>query len=1652
MRTKLSKRILSVLLAALMVVTSVPLMSFSAFAAETDAVADPEVLAAQEAMQAFAEKLATEGASYGNVEPAYNAYVDVQEAIDAYYYGGAADASALHDAVDALNTASDQMTNFTGYTGTAVPTFSNSTADDMREFAGTGYNNVLYASQAVAVTTGGPTGGVQHNVYYAPDAVLLYDGQNDVILPVMMSANEDASDGAWDRDRYIWSCYPSDNSGNDDADWALVGQWQSGNGNNANWNWNWWSGQWGGEDSNGVDSHAGYNRATGYEGTFSTSMRSGKIPDNTRSYRAWPPGYDYYAGAPLYMSNALKLNTVPDDYNDEYTLYWYTTTGSDNNADDSTVQASSSIKVINYKTLTDAIAQNGSKMKSIDLKNYSEGGLSAYIQAMDAATSFDPNSYFTSGDGSSACVSAMRQAVSGVNTASTTNTNSAEYAALRAAMDTKMAAYNNGVNEGYTEDSYSELAAAYEEAMRVMTAVASSGYTDTQGAQAAADALNAVDLVTDAEKVDTAALEAVIDEFEAYENIFTSETYAQVTAVVETAKAAVWGSADKYKDAASALDESEENIALVAEQVTAVENAVRGLRIDPDTVLITQYGRYSLNSAIALKDTVEDSSVYYNWATYETAVNAALDYIDLLAVTELTDYDTQYADYLAHIEDMVAAYEALEYAFTLIPDGTVAVESANTDLPTMERQDMGYQRVDFSYPSSATIFKTTHDGVTAKYGDANIRFSVNYGDSIGGVTLQNNMLDSITLNAGSTNDNSIHYLTDESILSGFPSGWGLSDAQKQTYAGSLVYNNGTAEFSLSNLKYAGRNNYNDADRILTLSDGTQITDEIQAMNTDLTGILGTTDGADTNPARGGVFAHSTDGSNFATVDVSADMNITIPADTNVQELSADTVPQSTTTVLNTYFGAVTARNLRNTTQFAGYTWFTSAANNNSVVSSVVVIDVSYLFDLIEMCDALVADSAKYTDDSWSTFVTALEAATEPLDYSNMDSATILLRCRTRYTNLWNAYQDLQIKTLPVTFNYKDTDASDASEVVNVEYGKTLTDYADEINAIDYPETYVSADGVYTYTFINWSPEVDLDTPVTAARTYTAQYESELNKADFTAYNNATAQLLGALTDEVYSVADLEELKAAIEGMTYYDMPEEERDELMGDVQASINAETEAINALRESLTPAEVDIDAAKAAAEEAKAGKDEDVYDLSTLDFTYTSVVNVGGKDVVGLTFATQQDVDAAIAEFLNNLNKNVYTIYLNGSPVGTAEYGTPVIVGSDGAFKANVADIDSTECDGEKSVAWSYSYSAPSRDGEQTEAKYMLTAKALGFIVKGNTYLTTANATSDEEGYVVKFATNGGKIFDVQYTTNGKVTVPDAPNYAFYTFTGYEGGYTAGEEIDVSADTTIVANYEADTANTYTIDYFASLNDDWYGGVATRQDVVQYNTRLDYSNPDAYCWAIASMDDDGYEYYKIVALGTEYSFYACQNISYDDTMGLVSLTREDYEMFVEYQTAELESNPDADLIIKLVDANDNIILAEIDDFMGTYTYVDPNPAVMVQENVVPIYDESNKFSKFSMIGTFVLPEDYTLVECGILFSSNQAADLTVENVGNDGVARMKASSYTCGNQFVINVKAPSSGAAVNFKYSGYAIVKDADGNLTTLYSKSVMGTTEGF
>lgn len=549
-------------------------------------------------------------------------------------------------------------------------------------------------------------------------------------------------------------------------------------------------------------------------------------------------------------------------------------------------------------------------------------------------------------------------------------------------------------------------------------------------------------------------------------------------------------------------------------------------------------------------------------------------------------------------------------------------------------------------------------------------------------------------------------------------------------------------------------------------------------------------------------------------------------------------------------------------------------------------------------------------------------------------------------------------------------------------------------------------------------------------------------ADFTEYDAAKAELFATLADEKYSVADLQAIDQAIKDLTYYDLTDEDRDRIYDSEQPSIDAETEKLNALTESLVPvAYDDLSAAEAAAEMAKSSRDPDVYDLSTLEFSYTAEVSVGGVTVVGFIYPSQTRLDEAVADFLNNIKKQIYSVYLNGRALGTAEYGTAVIASSDSYMVSDVDDVDSPAYDGEKSVAWSYSYAAPSRDYAQTTPKYMITAKSVGFIVKGDTYLTSENAVSDEDGYVVKFVTNGGKIFDVQYTTDSTVTVPQAPNYAFYRFTGYEGGYTAGEEITVTGDTTIVANYTANTSNSYSILVYDGL-EAWEEKAPSSDEVYKYNELVDLSSDDAYCWVSAIYNEEERSTdLTLLAYGTSYSFYACRSYDNGALEGIISLTEAEYQRIL-IATEGLE--------YYLYDGAGNLIEATYDEYDNP-VYPAPVATVSVLENVVPVYDENGNLSKFSMIGTFTLPEDYTIVEYGILFSSDQSADLTVENAGKDGIARMKSSSCTCGNQFVINVKTPSDGSPVTFKYCGYAIVQDADGNLKTLYSKSVLGTTEG-
>ena len=51
----------------------------------------------------------------------------------------------------------------------------------------------------------------------------------------------------------------------------------------------------------------------------------------------------------------------------------------------------------------------------------------------------------------------------------------------------------------------------------------------------------------------------------------------------------------------------------------------------------------------------------------------------------------------------------------------------------------------------------------------------------------------------------------------------------------------------------------------------------------------------------------------------------------------------------------------------------------------------------------------------------------------------MTQLKSKYTMLWKAKEGLKVKTLNVTFNYKDSTGSDATLVFPVTYGEKLSD-------------------------------------------------------------------------------------------------------------------------------------------------------------------------------------------------------------------------------------------------------------------------------------------------------------------------------------------------------------------------------------------------------------------------------------------------------------------------------------------------------------------------------------------------------------------------------------------------------------------------------------
>ena len=1684
MKKRLPKKILAAFLAAMMVVTSVPFSAITAFAANgyVDVATDAKVQAVETSMKKFQSELAKDK-SYSNVVPAYKAYVACQQGLDAYIYGG--ESNALDGLAEKLDTAVAGMTEFTGIKANTgkyrqVKVYANDdTGYDEATYLKDGYQNVLWLE--TGITTDNNDGKQSKEDYssltlYYPSATLLYDGETTPATSVMAVAS---GEGSWTwgaSDRYI-SAITLDKNAKDSIN--ISRNWRGGS-SNLDFNWSWyWNGNKYNLSNNTTTAGNVYQIRKG--GTVAVYKNYQQYFSNFMEYTG-DPGNKYIASfVPTFKGHIGSKNEFASNINDPASP---------------TVPGSTTINVVNYKIVKDAVKAAGNKMKSKDLSTYSMGGLYTYFAAMDDATSFDPNTYFTSADNSKNDTSGYIKAASGkvqaINAASVdvTNNTKANYQVLRDAMGAlarSTYAEGNENNKYYTADSWKTFEDAYVASQTFMAKVnddtftnADSVYKSNDEAKVYADALNAAyaGLKTSVAKADTSELVALIQQFESYNsNVFTEATYNAALTAVNKIKTDVWGSVENYGVPTYAPNDDEAGRAKVATAVEEYNAVFAALRISPDAVVLTESGSYSLNQAIDLEKNIKDPADYSNYATFATALNDAKLAKDNLATTPMTDYDAQYDAYVAAIDTLVKAYNGLQHSFTKIPDGTVFGNGKTNAIERMSILDQGGQYVEGSFTNQGYIFRTKHTPLQVKFGDFNVTFGVLTKQSDAFQLLKNNALDSITINATQpkiAENGSKTHLTSNSNST--PNA--LSDEQKTNYAGCLSYTQQSKDgkdytYSVSNLRYTGKNNYNDSPHVITLNDGTEVTDYSQAIATNLDTVLGTTDGGSNNPIPGAVFARSNNGTNGGESYITGDFNFTAPA-TEQQTLTATSYPTVTKYTLGTKFGAVAAWNCRNTLNYCGYNWYTSEMNNQVLNPAVQIVDITPLVELVDLCNTYLPNSNMYTDESWAAFTKALERAQANIDYTNINTTNLLNQLMTtlkqKYTYLWKAKEGLEVKTLNVTFNYKDSTGSDATLVFPVTYGEKLSDaQTKEINTKIV--SYVDSKN-YTHKLVAFEPAFNPNEAVTADVTYTAKYdEGTPNAAIWTEFNSAKDALIAKLqSGSKFTATALESVKAAIAELSYFNFTSAQQADVKADKQNLIDSQKTTMLQLAESLTAIEINDDVAKAVNEaQAAANKnDYDMYDKLgdnfkvtkdvTFDVISTDLTDGTQLTVKGYLYSTQTELDNAIKAALEGLKLKTYDIYVNDVKIGTVAYGTPVSV----TPTKIISTTDTTSKGDGANYSWTYSFTAPSRDPNfgttaqdnskyLTAEKYMITAPSFGFIVKGETHLTATQVNGDKTGYTVTFKSGvNGKIINVLNTdASGNFEMPTAPSVPYYTFESYDNGVAPGASATVTKDTVITVNYTADTNNLYTFyvyntpatflsmeaaevwDTNNSLN------VEKAHDSVAYNELVSVSLPGAYAIAKVVYDEGNTDTYlfNILAFGDSYSFYANETIG-DDTQyaGIVGLTEEEYKKLQE---------PGND-IGQLFGTDGLRIEAEQDTLTGEYITKDLEFEVYNRET--PVFTDDN--SKFSLIGTFICPTGYEMVETGFLMTKGTSS-LTIENASDSskGVSRFKASKYTVGNQFVINIKTPST--EQSFKYVAYAKYKDKSGKIVTKYGKTISATT---
>lgn len=1497
MKTKKSKRLFAALLSLVMVISTFAAIPFSSFAS-THTLDDLNTLMSQ-----YETKIKA-GTYYSNTLNAYKAWYDAKVVYVGVKAGKTAD-TAIDTAYTNLSNAITALTDFTPKKGTAVPKIGSSTTTIPTDM----YANVLYSDgssatdysvSAEALYTTGLFGSLKHGcvgyIYY-PETTLLYDGTAPHFAAISGYMNANG--------RYnVNPCHMAITT--------------SGLELKANW--------------------TGYTE--GFTWPSSTSKSIGYTTND-------------YSTADVQMDNKSKKRSYGNTI--YYTATPTTTLTTFNSTDwhyaikkestSTTMNNPTKVYVVNYKSLIDAVKGVG----GIDVTKYPYSSMVNLFTAMDGATSFDPNSSFTSSNDASGCASKIDTHVSNITTAknalsSATAPNYASYVSYAEHYAAyKNLADGNNSNGYYTTESFDTFKTAHNKAGTDLDAIINKSAYMTDISSSDSSLMTAYNNLQAAESyIDDTELKAYISQYyQLTKSYYTTSTYDALTAKVN---AALVHYNDGSYTAGITLKDNETDTAIYNTLLKDIKAATAALDISRDAVVAVD-GELTSYNALIKEANALDGSKYFNYSAVMEKVGEASVAIVNLENSDFTTESEMITTYTAVLKTANDALDSLTLAFTALADGTIvstdygSTSGFNQDNVTVYLSNAITQRTYFKTTSETSNYVTEYDiTVDNKW---------EYASSHKGAQFHGLAFAQAGNDLYKTNDGKMTLL------------WKEGGAAK-----SGTFN--TANYTYHTALMKSPSNYTAGQDYIDIVKNTT--------NQKILGETTVTPNA-TNPAAGSEI--------FSVSWTTPDLYEFFYINNKPKEVSANTDCKQTVTVIDI---------------------------------SRLIAKVNEAVGIVNACQSNAFNC--YTAASWSTFSTALLEAQANLAYTSMTNADIVTACQARYNNLVSAISGLTKNTADGAHNLvEQADSVHATCTVDgtLHYICSVCGYdttkPDPATGHDMSVYTPNNDGLtHKVSCTKGDNSFDENCTAGADNRCTVCGQTLYTPADWTVYNNAKAEMQAALQASVdgtakYSVAALQQANTDIAALSFYNYDAAQQAAFPDTRQSEINAQAAEVSAAAEALKNGIADSSVYDANASKATT-LNADAYNVANVQsavsgISVTQTVSVNGSDYTGY------DYDNYNTAFATALTENwiPYTVTVSDFD-GNSFYLTE----TDGVFGYTADEASATQFhygdyvtaknpnDETAACDWRvFVYTDNNPNGSKN--KYMLNDTDYIFNVRGNTEIeTTAAATADSTNKQVKFmllldGVNTGKVLDVQYT-NGTLrfancNLPDnIPYYAkseiyslaadgtktAYAFTGAKAKITPTE------NTVVYVDYASTPPASYSIKLVNENGDI----LKTVSAVFNEYVTLTASGAASYI-----NNENG----KTLCFGSEYSFYACRDI----TVKALSTSA---------------STASADVI------------------------------------ATPVLDNG----KVYIVGSFALPEGCTIQSFGIVFDAlaSKPDNLSLADVSKDNyIFNLSASKYTCGgqrgNQFTVSFKQNSGDYPVG-NYVAYAIYTDANGNTQYAYSDVVV------